>query len=56
MIFGTHVQNDGIYGHLFHFFKNLFFWVVNGVKGQKMAQNDKKNCLLHFISQEPYII
>ena len=23
--------------------ENLIFWVVRGVKGQKIAQNDKKN-------------
>ena len=40
----------------FHFFKILIFWVVSGVKVQKMAQNDKKLCLLHSISQEAYII
>ena len=38
----------------FHFFK--IFWVARRVKGQKIAQNDKKLCLLHLISQEPYII
>ena len=27
-----------------------------GVKEQKIAENDKKFCLLHLISQEPYII
>ena len=40
----------------FHFSKILIFQVVSGVKGQKMAQNDKKFCLSHFILQEPYII
>ena len=40
----------------FHFFKILIFWIVNGIKGQKMAQNDKKFCLSCFISQELYII
>ena len=40
----------------FHFFKALIFWVDNGVKERKMIQNDKKLCLLHSISQEPYII
>ena len=39
----------------FHFFKILIFRIVSGVKGQEMAQN-KKFCLLSFISQEPYII
>ena len=39
----------------FHFFKILISWVVSGVKEQRMLQNDKKLCLLYFISQEPYI-
>ena len=30
--------------------------VFSGVKGQKMAQNDKKFCLFCSISQEPYTI
>ena len=30
-------------GIFFHFFKFLIFWVVSEVKGQKMAQNDKKS-------------
>ena len=33
-----------------------FDWVCKRVKGQKMAQNDKKLSLSHLISQEPYII
>ena len=37
------------------FLKILIFWVYRWVKGQKMVQNDKKLCLLHSISQEPYI-
>ena len=41
---------------LFYFFKVFIFSVVRRVKGQKMARNDKKPCLLHFISLEPYII
>ena len=32
------------------------FWVVKEVKRQKMVQNEKKLCLLCFISQETYII
>ena len=40
----------------FIFLKNLIYWVVSGVKGQNMAQNDKKLCLLCLISQEPCII
>ena len=40
----------------FIFSKFLIFWVVRVVKWQKMVQNDKKFCLSHSISQEPYII
>ena len=41
----------------FSFFLYIFiFWAVRGSKRAKMAQNDKKLCLLHFLSQEPYII
>ena len=39
----------------FIFFKILIFWVVRGVIGQKMFQNDKKICLSHLVSQEPYM-
>ena len=35
----------------FSFFQNFDF-LVSGIKGQKMAQNDKNFCLLHLISQE----
>ena len=28
-----------------HFFKILIFWVVNGIKGQKVAANDKRLCI-----------
>ena len=41
---------------LLHFFKILIFWVVSGVKGQKMDQIDNKFCLWHSISQKPGII
>ena len=34
----------------FHFFKILIFWVVWGLKGQKMAQKDKI-CLSHSVSE-----
>ena len=50
MIFGTLVENDDIQA-FFQIFKILIFWVVSGVKVQKMAQNDKKFCLSCFISQ-----
>ena len=41
---------------VFLFFQNLIFQVVSVAKGQNIAQNDKKFCLLHSISQELYII
>ena len=40
----------------FHFFKVLIFWTVSGVNGERKVQNEKKFCLSHSISQEPYII
>ena len=40
----------------FALFWNFDFFVFRRVKVQKMAQNDKKICPLHFISQEPYVI
>ena len=43
-------------GSFFHFFKILIFWVVRGVKGQKMVQNKRKFCLSQSISQQLYII
>ena len=43
-------------GVFFFFFKILIFWVVRGVKRQKMAQNEKKLCLSCSISQESYTI
>ena len=56
MIFicSTQVQNDNI-SRQFCFSKFWFFWVVRRVKGQKIAQNDKKLCPLQFISQEQYL-
>ena len=56
MIFGTLVWNDDISRLFFHFFEIFIFHAVRGVKGQKLAQNVKKLCLVHFISQELYII
>ena len=38
----------------FHFFKILIFWVVSGVKVQKISQKDKKFCLSCLVYQEPY--
>ena len=40
----------------FILFKILIFWVVSGVKRQKMAQNDKKLCLSCFMYLETFII
>ena len=40
----------------FHFFEILIFWVVSGVKGQKMVQINKKFCLSCSIPQERCII
>ena len=56
MIFGTLVLNDNISRVLFHFLHIFIFWAVMEVKGQEMAQNAKKKCLLHFMYQEPYIL
>ena len=42
-------------GVFFIFSKFWFSGFLGGVKGQKIAQNDKKFCLLHSVSQEPYI-
>ena len=43
-------------GIFYIFFQSLSFGVNSGVKGQKVAQNAKKLCLSHSISQEAYII
>ena len=40
----------------FYNFRILIFWVVRGLKGQKMTQNDKIFCQPHLTFQEPYII
>ena len=53
------IISPGIYFFFFFFFhfnKILICQVVSWLKGQKMAQNDKKLYLLHYISQEPCII
>ena len=42
MSFGTLVWNDDISGG-FYFSDIIIFWAVRGVKGPKMAQDDKKN-------------
>ena len=41
---------------VFFFFSKFWFLGYRGVKGQKTVQNVKKFCLLHSISQEPYVI
>ena len=56
---GTHISPGVFFFFFFLFFS--FFQNVNvlgcyGVKGQSMAQNDKKFCLSHFVSQKPYIV
>ena len=60
-IYGTYVCIKGYLLAFFSFFfKILIFrtviWVGVVVKGQKMVQNNKKFCLSHYVSQEPYII
>ena len=45
-----------IFPGVFFNFKILIFWVFRGLKGQKVAQNDKKFCLSDSVSQELYII
>ena len=55
MIFGALVENDDIsMRFFFNIFKILIFWVVSGVKGQKIVQNDKK-IPCRSIPQEAYI-
>ena len=62
MIFGPLVLNDDISSWFFFrflFFDIFIFWAVReggDKRAKKMAQDDKKFHLLHFISQEPYII
>ena len=54
--FMVHLCKMMIYlGFFFHFFRILILCVVRRVKGQKMAQNDKKK-LSHAISHELYLI
>ena len=43
-------------GFFFFIFDIFICPAVRGVNGQKTVQDDKKFCLLHFISQKPYII
>ena len=57
MIFisSTPVQKDNI-PRFFYFFSKFFFGLNSGVKGQKMAPNNKNLCLSHSLSQEACII
>ena len=50
--FMVHLCEIMIFTSIFFFFQNFDFL---GCKGQKMVQNEKKFCLSHSISQEPYI-
>ena len=43
-------------GVFFIFSKFWFSWLLVGLKWQTMVENDKKLCLSHSISEEPYII
>ena len=56
MIFDTRVKWRHIQFVFFSFFQNFDFVGCYGVKGQKMDQNDKKFCLSHSVSQEPYLV
>ena len=55
-IYGTHLKKDNISECFLYFFQTLIFGANSGVKGQKLAQNDKNLFLSHSISQEAYII
>ena len=50
--------SPGVFSHVFEIFifQSVRGGGSEGDKGQKMAQDDKKLCLLDFISEEPYII
>ena len=41
MIFGTLVLNDDTSRCFFHCFEIFIFWAVRGLKGLKIAQNEK---------------
>ena len=43
-------------GDFFHFFKILIFWVVRGIKRQKMVQNDKKLCHTPYLRNHMIVI
>ena len=54
--FMVHMCKMIISPEFFFFFSKFWFLGYRGVKGQKTVQNVKKFCLLHSISQEPYVI
>ena len=51
-MYGTHVKKDNIARSFLYFFQILIFGVNSRVKGQKLAENDKKLCVSHSLSQE----
>ena len=51
VIYGAHVGNGNIARYFLQFFKILIFWVVSGVKGQKMTQNGKNFSVMLCISK-----
>ena len=52
----VHMCNRISPGFFLHLFQIFIFGVNSGVKGQKIAQNDKKLCLSYSISQEACIV
>ena len=57
IIFGTLVKNDDVSRCFFHFCQISIFQAVRGVKGKKIAQNEKKkNYMSHTIYQKHYSI
>ena len=56
VIYATLVWNGVTSRCLFFsfFLKMLIFWVVSGLKGQKLVENETKFCLSCSISQEQY--
>ena len=57
LYFRNHISNDLHLSYTYMYERLiLIFRIISGVKGQKMARNDKKFSLYHSIPQEPYII
>ena len=58
IIFGTLVKNDDVSRCFFHFCQISIFQAVRGVKGKKIAQNEKKkkNYMSHTLYQKHYSI